>query len=79
MWLVVQAVVAAFPFAWGVGVLIARLLVGPDMGALPALTILIALVGAITYALLPISPPVTRRNVMAGGAVASFVGLYFLV
>jgi hypothetical protein len=77
--LIVQAVLAAFPCAWGVGVLIARLLAGPDIGALPALIIPLALAAAIASALVPVVTAVTRRNVLVGGAIASFVGMYLFV
>lgn len=79
MWLIVQAVLAAFPCAWGSGVLIARALAGPDFGVLPVLTIPAALVAAIVFALTSRIAPATRRNALVGGAIASFVGMYLFV
>ncbi len=79
LWLIVQAVLAAFPFAWATGVLIARLVAGPEFGVLPALTIPITLVAAIIFAFSSGVAPTTRRNMLVGGAVVSFIGMYFFI
>ena len=79
MWLIVQAVLAAFPCAWGSGVLIARVVAGPDFGVLPVLTIPAALVAAIIFALAPRVAPATRRNTLVGAAIASVIGMYLFV
>ena len=69
-WLIVTAaVIAAVPFGWGLGVLIAHLLLGRDIGVFPALTIPIATIGAIVFALSSTFSPVTRLAVTAGGTV----------
>jgi hypothetical protein len=51
--LIAAAVVAALPFGWGLGVLAAYLLVGPDFGVFPVLTIIPGIIGAIAFALSP--------------------------
>ncbi len=74
-WLVVlAAVVLALPFGWGLGVLAATIVAGPDFGQLLALTVSIAIVVAVVFALLPIVRPGTRLAIMAGGT-ALFVVL----
>jgi hypothetical protein len=78
-WLIViAAVIAALPFAWGLGVLAAHLMLGPDVGVMPALTIPIALAGLIAVALSRALSPGTRFAIMAGGA-AFFIILGALV
>ena len=44
-----------------------------DVGQMPALTIPIAMVGGIIFALLPLAPARTRLNVLLAGAALGFV------
>lgn len=68
-WLiVVAAVIAALPFGWGLGVVAATLAMGPDFGQLPALTVPVAIVGSIAFALSGFFTVRTRLAVLAGGA-----------
>jgi hypothetical protein len=53
--------------------------VGIFAGAAPALIIPLALVAAIAFALVPVVTAATRRNVLVGGAIASFVSMYLFV
>ena len=48
--LIAAAVVAAFPFGWGLGVLAAY----PMVGVFPVLTIIPGIIGAIAFALSPV-------------------------
>ncbi len=77
--LVLQAALAAFPFAWFAGVIVARIIAGPDFGVLPAMTIPIVLVAALAFSLLPLARAKTRRDFMVGGAMASFAMMWLLV
>jgi hypothetical protein len=45
--LIAAAVVAAFPFGWGLGVLAAYLMVGPDFGVFPVLMIIPGILGGL--------------------------------
>ena len=76
---VLQAVLAAFPLAWFVGVIVARIVAGPEFGVLPAMTIPIVLVGALIFSLVPIALPKTRRDIMVGAAAVSFAGMWLFV
>jgi len=50
-WAVVAAaVIAAFPFGWGLGVTSAYLIAGHDFGQLPALTVPLSIVGDLPHA-----------------------------
>jgi hypothetical protein len=70
--LVAAAVVMAFPFGWGIGVLVAYLIAGSNFGQLPAATVPIGIVAAMVFALLPFLKPSTRLAVMLVGT-AMFV------
>ena len=78
-WLIVSAaVVLAFPFGWGVGVLSALLIGGRNFGQLPALTVPLGVIVTIVFALWPSFKASTRFKVMLAGSVA-FVILGWLV
>jgi hypothetical protein len=69
-WVVVSlAVVAAIPFGWELGVLAADLLLGPDFGVFPVLTIPVGVAAAITFAVAPWASPAARLTILAGGTV----------
>jgi hypothetical protein len=51
--LVTAAAVLALPAGWGLGVVVAYAIAGPDFGQLPALTVPISIIAAIVFALLP--------------------------
>jgi len=70
--MVASAVVMAFPFGWGLGVLVAYFMAGSNFGQLPAATIPIAIVAAIVFALWPSLKPSTRLAVLLVGT-ATFV------
>lgn len=61
--------VMAVPFGWGIGVLAAYLLAGPDFGQLPAVTVPLGILASIAFALTPVFEPRTRLAVMAGGTM----------
>ena len=67
----------ALPFGWGLGVLAAYAIAGPDFGQLPAGTVPIALVGSIVFAVQPSISAKTRFTVMAVGT-AAFVFLAWI-
>ena len=74
-WAVVTAaVLAAFPFGWGLGVVGAYLLAGPDFGQLPALTVPVGIIAAIIFALLPLLTARKRLLIMVAGT-----GLFILL
>ena len=78
-WLIVSAaVLLAFPFGWGVGVLGALLIGGRNFGQLPALTVPLGIIAAIVFALWPSFKASTRFKVMLAGSVA-FVLIAWLV
>ena len=78
-WLIVSAaVVLAFPFGWGIGVLSALLIGGRNFGQLPALTVPLGIIAAIVFALWPSFKASTRFKVMLAGSVA-FVFVAWLV
>lgn len=66
---VAGAVVAAFPFGWGLGVVAAYLIAGSEVGQLPALTVPLGIATALLFAVLPIGKATTRLTILAGGAV----------
>jgi len=70
---VAAAVVMAFPFGWGIGVLAAYVLAGPDFGQLPVATVPIGIIGAVVFALSPSLEARTRLGVMLGGSVIFIV------
>jgi hypothetical protein len=71
--LTLQAVLASLALAWGAGILLAHLIAGPDIGATPAVLIPILLVAGLAFSLIPLTSPRIRRDVMVGGALASWV------
>lgn len=67
-WIVVMlAVFAAVPFGWGLGVVAAYLIAGPDFGQLPAMTVPLGIVAGIVFALAPRLSPSRRLTLMLGG------------
>ena len=65
--LVTGAVVAAFPFSWGLGVLVAYVVTAGRIGQLPALTVPLASIGAIGFAVSPWLTPAMRLTVLLVG------------
>jgi hypothetical protein len=57
------------PFGWMVGVVAAIVLSAGAVGQLPMLTIPIATLGSLAFAVLPIFPVGTRLVVMGAGSV----------
>lgn len=73
-WVIVTAaVIMAVPFGWGLGVVAAMLIVGRDVGVLPAATIPITVIGSIVFALSSASTPLIRLGVLTGGTVLFLV------
>ena len=67
-WMIVAAaVLAAFPFGWGLGVMVAYLLAGPNFGQLPALTVPLGIIAAIVFALSPLLSVGRRLLIMVAG------------
>jgi hypothetical protein len=67
-WVVVTAaVVAALPFGWGLGVLIAYALTSGRIGQLPALTVPLAIIASIVFALSSSLTPGTRLTILVVG------------
>ena len=71
--MVAAAVVMAFPFGWGLGVLAAYILAGREFGQLPALTVPLGIVAAIVFAVSPSLKASTRVKVMVAGTVVFIV------
>ena len=67
---IVLAAVLAFPFGYFVGVVLAYLIAGPDMGVLPVATIPPALIAALAIAFWPSLPPERRLAINGIGTVA---------
>ena len=61
------AVIAAFPFGWMVGVFAAYLVAGPNFGQLPIMTVPLAIVAAIVFAVMPVWSAWTRLAIMIVG------------
>jgi hypothetical protein len=72
-WVVAGAVLAAFPFGWGLGLVLAYVIAGKDFGQLPALTVPVGLIAALVFALWPSVPPRTRLTVLVAGALMFIV------
>jgi hypothetical protein len=69
-WVVVAgAVVAALPFGWGLGLVIAYAIAGKDFGQLPAMTVPLGIVAAVVFALWPSIRPGTRLTILGAGAI----------
>ena len=76
--LVTASVVAALPFGWGVGVLVAYVLTAGRIGQLPALTVPLAIIGSIAFALSPWLTPGMRLTVLlVGTGVFVLLGIVF--
>ena len=74
-WAVVAAaVIAAFPFGKGLGLIAAYLIAGHDFGQLPALTVPLSIVGAAAFALSPLLTPGRRLAILVLGS-----GLFILL
>jgi len=70
-WLVTAAtVVLALPFGWGLGLLVAYLVAGKNLGQLPAGTVPLGIVAAVVFALWSSIKLTTRFMVMLLGSVA---------
>ena len=63
--LVTVAVLLALPAGWGLGVVLAYTIAGPDFGQLPALTVPISIIVAIVFALSPSIAAPTRLAILA--------------
>jgi len=73
-WVIVAAaVIMAVPFGWGLGVVAAMLAVGRDVGVLPAVTIPVAVAGAIVFALSSASTPLVRLGILTAGTALFLV------
>jgi hypothetical protein len=69
-WAVVAAaLVAAVPFGWLLGVFGAELMLGPDIGVFPVVTIPVGLAAGIALALAPVARPAIRLAIIAAGTV----------
>jgi hypothetical protein len=75
---IIAAVILALPFGWGLGVIIAYLIAGPNFGQMPIVTVPLAIAASIVFALVPWLPAPTRVIIMAIGT-AAFVVLGYLV
>ena len=62
------------PFGWMVGVVLAIVLTGGAIGQLPMVTIPIAILAALVFAVWPLVPVTTRLAVMSLGTI----GLWLL-
>jgi hypothetical protein len=76
--LVTAAVLVAFPFGWGLGVVVAYMVAGKNFGQLPALTVPIAIVGSLIFAFSPAFTPGMRLAIMLIGTVVFLLLGYFL-
>ena len=72
--LVVAAVLAALPFGWGLGVVASYLIAGNDFGQLPALTVPLCMIAAVSFALSPLLTPGKRLACLVIGT-----GLFILL
>jgi hypothetical protein len=75
--LIAAAVILALPFGWGLGVIVAYAIAGPDFGQLPVGTIPVSLIAAIIFAVRPSISAQIRFTVMAVGT-AVFVVLAWI-
>jgi hypothetical protein len=65
--LVTAAVIVALPFGWGLGVFVACLIAGKNFGQLRALTVPLALIESIIFALSSTFTPGRRLTMMLVG------------
>jgi hypothetical protein len=79
--LVTAAVLLALPAGWGLGVVLAYGVAGPDFGQLPALTVPISILAAIAFALSPSITASARLAILAATAgffaLVGFLAPYF--
>ena len=68
--LTATAVIVAIPFGWMLGVVAAELIVRPEFGVFPVLTIPFGLAVAIWFALSHIATPAVRLAIMVLGTAA---------
>ena len=67
-WAVVTAaVIAALPFGWGFGVFVAYMVTAGRIGQLPALTVPLAIIGSIVFALSSLLAPWVRLTILLVG------------
>jgi hypothetical protein len=66
--LATAAVLLALPAGWGLGVVLAYAVAGPNFGQLPALTVPISIIIAIAFALSPSIAAPTRLAILAATA-----------
>jgi len=71
--IVAAAVIAAVPFGWGLGVVAAMLIVGPDFGVFPVLTIPPAIIAAVAFALSRKLKPTLRLGILLAGTALFFL------
>ena len=70
-WLLIGlALVAALPFGWMLGVFLAFLLLGSNMGVFPVLTIPLGWAAGFAVALVRWADPAVRLAVLAAGTIA---------
>jgi hypothetical protein len=66
------ALLAALPFGWGLGLVVARILMPADIGQMPALTIPVGIVIGLVFALIPFIDGRTRLVALLVGTVVTF-------
>ncbi len=66
---VAAAVVMAFPFGWGLGVVLACIIAGSNFGQLPAVTVPLGIVAAIVFAVWPSPKASTRLTALVAGSL----------
>lgn len=71
--LILQAVLASLAFAWAAGILLAHVIAGPDIGAMPAVLIPFLLIAGLAFSLIPMISPRIRRDVTAGAALVAWI------
>jgi hypothetical protein len=78
-WVVIAAtVILALPFGWGLGLLAAYLIAGKNFGQLPAATVPLGIIAAMTFSLGASFKVTTRFTVMLVGS-AAFILFAWLV
>lgn len=69
----IACVFLAFPFGWGIGVLVALVIAGPDFGQLPAATVGLGILASIVFAVWPSIKVDTRLRVLFFGSLGFIV------
>lgn len=69
----VGCLLLVLPFGWMLGLVAAIVLSGGAVGQLPMLTIPIAVLGSLAFAVLPLAPVATRLRVMAAGTALLYL------